>query len=163
MGDQDLPGVLLSAFEGPSGVCEDHVAELQKHFNLITMQEFLDNKAQLGPKTQAVYIWGGKPAITQELLQGLPALKIVANLGAGLDHLDFKLLASFGVKVANTPQAVSSPTADMGMALLLAAARRVVEGKLCWRCWFSQEIDGKHLLTYDKYNFTFKLQIFVWP
>lgn len=109
-------------------MCEDHVAELQKHFHLITMQEFLDKKAQLGPQIQAVYIWGGKPAITQELLEGLPALKIVANSGAGLDHLDLKLLASFGVKVANTPQAVSSPTADMGMALLLAAARRVVEG-----------------------------------
>ncbi|KAF6072939.1 hypothetical protein HJG60_010000 [Phyllostomus discolor] len=128
MGDWDLPGVLVSALEGPSGICEDHVAELQKHFTLITMQEFLDNKAQLGPQIQAVCIWGGKPAITQELLEGLPALKIVANPGAGLDHLDLKLLASFGVKVANTPQAVSSPTADMGMALLLAAARRVVEG-----------------------------------
>ncbi|KAM5305316.1 glyoxylate/hydroxypyruvate reductase B-like isoform 2-T2 [Glossophaga mutica] len=128
MGDQDLPGVLVSASEGLSGVCEDHVAELQKHFNLITMQEFLDNKAQLGPKIQAVYIWGGKPAVTPELLQCLPALKIVANSGAGLDHLDLKLLASFGVKVASTPQAVCSPTADMGMALLLAAARRVVEG-----------------------------------
>ncbi|XP_015446281.1 uncharacterized protein LOC102893089, partial [Pteropus alecto] len=52
----------------------------------------------------------------------------VAPAGAGLDHLDLKLIASFGVKVANTPDAVSSPTADLGMALLLAAARRVVEG-----------------------------------
>lgn len=136
MGDQDLPGVLVSGFEGPSGICKDHVGELQKHFNLITMQDLLENKTQAGPKIQAVYIWNRKPVVDHELLQSLPALKIVANAGAGLDHLDLKLIASFGVKVANTPQAVSSPTADMGMALLLAAARRVVEGKPCWRYWF---------------------------
>lgn len=93
------------------------------------MQEFLENKTQFGPKIQAVYIWGGKPAVDLELLQSLPSLKIIASSGAGLDHLDQKLIASFGVKVANTPHAVSSPTADLGMALLLAAARRLVEGK----------------------------------
>lgn len=133
MGDQDLPGVLVPGFEGPSGICKDHVGELQKHFNLITMQDLLENKTQVGPKIQAVYIWNREPVVDQELLQSLPALKIVATPGAGLDHLDLKLIASFGVKVANTPQAVSSPTADMGMALLLAAARRVVEGKPCWK------------------------------
>lgn len=129
MGDQDLPGILVSGLEGPHGICEDHIGDLQKHFNVITMQEFLESNTQLGPKIQAVYIWGGKPPVTHELLQSLPSLKIIASAGAGLDHLDLKLVASFGVKVANTPQAVSSPTADMAMALLLAAARRVVEGK----------------------------------
>ncbi|XP_019571500.2 putative 2-ketogluconate reductase isoform X2 [Rhinolophus sinicus] len=154
MGEQDLPGVLVSALEGPAGVCEEHVGDLQKHFRLITMQEFMGNKTQLGPKIHAVYIWGGKPAIDRELLQGLPALKIVANSGAGLDHLDLKLLASFGVKVANTPWAVSSPTADMGMALLLAAARRVVEGhqlaispdtEKFSTNWLGQEVTGATL------------------
>ncbi|ELR48268.1 Putative 2-ketogluconate reductase [Bos mutus] len=128
MGDQDLPGVLVSDLEGPHGICEDHAEDLKRHFNLITMQDFLENKAQLGPQIQAVYIWCGRPAVSQELLHSLPSLKIVASAGAGLDHLDLGLMASFGVKVANTPHAVSSPTADLGMALLLAAARRVVEG-----------------------------------
>ena len=129
MADQDLPGVLVSDLEGPHGICEDHAEDLKRHFNLITMQDFLENKAQLGPQIQAVYIWGGRPAVSQELRHSLPSLKIVASAGAGLDHLDLGLVASFGVKVANTPHAVSSPTADLGMALLLAAARRVVEGK----------------------------------
>lgn len=154
MGDQDLPAVLVSGFEGPSGICKDHVGELQKHFHLISIQDFVENKTQVGPKIQAVYIWNRKPAIDQELLQSLPALKIVANAGAGLDHLDLKLIASFGVKVANTPQAVSSPTADMGMALLLAAARRVVEGhqlatspdtKNFPTNWLGQEVTGSTL------------------
>ncbi|XP_040841101.1 glyoxylate/hydroxypyruvate reductase B-like [Ochotona curzoniae] len=128
MGDQELPGVLVSGYEGPHGVCKDHVGDLRKHFRLITMKEFLENKAQLSPKIQAVYIWGGKPVVDQELLQNLPSLKVIANGGVGVDHLNLPLIASFGVKVANTPHAVSSPTADLGMALLLAAARRVVEG-----------------------------------
>ncbi|EPY80434.1 hypothetical protein CB1_000831006 [Camelus ferus] len=129
MGDQDLPGVLVSGFKGPHGICEDHVRDLQKHFHLITMEEFLENKTQLAPKIRAVFVWGGRPAVDRELLRSLPSLRIVASAGAGLDHLDLALIASSGVKVASTPHAVSSPTADLGMALLLAAARRVVEGK----------------------------------
>lgn len=127
-GDQDLPGVLVSGLEGQYGICEDHAGDLQKRFNLITMQEFLENKTQLGPKTGAVYVWDGRPAVSQEL-RTPPCLKIVAGVGAGPDHLDPGLVASFGVKAANTPHAVSNPTADLGMALLLAAARRVVVGK----------------------------------
>lgn len=133
MEDEGLPAVLVSGFGGPGGVCEDHLGELRKHFNLIGMQEFVGNKTHLGAKIRAVLIWGGKPAVTEELLRSLPALSVVASAGAGLDHLDLKLIASFGVKVANTPDAVSSPTADLGMALLLAAARRVVEGERCGR------------------------------
>ncbi|KAM9225793.1 glyoxylate/hydroxypyruvate reductase B-like [Dugong dugon] len=128
MGDQELPGVLVSGFEGPHSICEDHIRKLQKHFNLITMQEFLENKTQFSQNIQAVYVWGGWPVIDKELLQSLPSLKIIASVGVGLDHLDLKLIAGFGVKVANTPQAVSKPTADMGMALLLASARKLVKG-----------------------------------
>ncbi|XP_075388660.1 glyoxylate/hydroxypyruvate reductase B-like [Tenrec ecaudatus] len=154
MGDQKLPVVLVSGFEGPHSICEDHVGYLQKHFNLITMQEFLENKAQFSQTIQAVYIWAGQPAIDQELLQSLPSLKIIANGGVGLDHLDLKLIDRFGVKVANTPQAVSNPTADMGMALLLASARRLVEGhelacspdtKVMSINWMGKEVTGATL------------------
>lgn len=120
--------MLVSGFEGPCGVFKDHIGDLQKHFRLITMKEFLENKTQLSQQIQAVYIWGGKPVIDRELLQSLPSLKIIASAGVGVDHLDLPLIASFGVKVANTPHAVSSPTADLGMTLLLAAARRLLEG-----------------------------------
>ncbi|XP_055987493.1 probable 2-ketogluconate reductase [Sorex fumeus] len=128
MGDQDLPSVLVSEFEGSQGINEDYAGELRKYFNLITMQEFLENKVQFGKKIQAVYVWKGRPVISQELLQDLPSLKIIASAGVGLDHLDLNLINNFGVRLANTPHVVSSPTADMAMALLLAAARRVVEG-----------------------------------
>ncbi|NXR02273.1 GRHPR reductase, partial [Sagittarius serpentarius] len=82
----------------------------------------------MGKKVQAIYLWWHKPVIDPELLQSLPNLKVIANSGVGMDHLDLKLVASFGVKMANAPCAVSSSTADAGMALLLASARRLVEG-----------------------------------
>ncbi|NXM67686.1 GRHPR reductase, partial [Serilophus lunatus] len=81
----------------------------------------------LSKKIQAIYLWWHKPVIDRELLQSLPNLKVIANSGVGMDHLDLKLIASFGVKMANAPRAVSSSTADAGMALLLASARRLVE------------------------------------
>ncbi|NXJ78507.1 GRHPR reductase, partial [Trogon melanurus] len=79
-------------------------------------------------KVQAIYLWWHKPVVDRELLQSLPNLKVIANSGVGMDHLDLKLVASFGVKMANAPRAVSSSTADTGMALLLASAQRLVEG-----------------------------------
>ncbi|NXN67802.1 GRHPR reductase, partial [Himantopus himantopus] len=82
----------------------------------------------MSKKVQAIYLWWHKPVIDQELLQSLPNLKVIANSGVGMDHLDLKLVASFGVKMANAPHAVSSSTADTGMGLLLASARRLVEG-----------------------------------
>ncbi|NWU99769.1 GRHPR reductase, partial [Upupa epops] len=73
-------------------------------------------------------VWYHRPAVTAELLQQLPKLQVVASAGVGVDHLDLELIASFGVKVANTPSAVSTDTADLAMALLLASSRRLVEG-----------------------------------
>ncbi|NXX39107.1 GRHPR reductase, partial [Tricholaema leucomelas] len=72
--------------------------------------------------------WFHKPVVNQELLQSLPNLKVVASAGVGTDHLDLKLLSSRGVKVSNTPFVVSTDTADLGMALMLASSRRIVEG-----------------------------------
>ncbi|NXU50088.1 GRHPR reductase, partial [Turnix velox] len=81
----------------------------------------------LSEKVQAIYLWWHKPVIDRELLQSLPNLKVIANSGVGMDHLDLKLIAGFGVKMANVPHAVSTSTVDTGMGLLLASARRLVE------------------------------------
>ncbi|XP_074002562.1 probable 2-ketogluconate reductase [Numenius arquata] len=124
----ELPGLLVNEIGGIHGILHGHVAFLKKHFCLITMKEFLENKEHMSKKVQAIYLWWHKPVIDRELLQSLPNLKVIANSGVGMDHLDLKLVASFGVKMANAPHAVSTSTADTGMALLLASARRLVEG-----------------------------------
>ncbi|NXD13877.1 HPPR reductase, partial [Nothocercus nigrocapillus] len=128
MAEQELPGVLILEIGGPQGVLEDLVELLKKHFRLITMKEFLNNRNEMSKKIQSVFVFECRPTIDRELLESLPNLKVIANSGVGVDHLDLKMISSFGVKVTNTPQAVADSTADIGMALMLASARRLVEG-----------------------------------
>jgi glyoxylate reductase len=62
------------------------------------------------------------------LLEGLPAVRQVSSYGVGTNHLDLPALARRGIVATNTPDVVTDATADLAMALLLAAARRVCEG-----------------------------------
>jgi len=55
-------------------------------------------------------------------------LKLVANFGAGIDHIDVNAAAARGIAVTNTPSVLAEDAADMAMALILAVPRRVVEG-----------------------------------
>ncbi|MEM9495750.1 MAG: D-glycerate dehydrogenase [Pseudomonadota bacterium] len=55
-------------------------------------------------------------------------LKLVANFGAGVDHIDIKAANARGVTVTNTPSVLAEDAADMAMALILAVPRRLVEG-----------------------------------
>jgi len=57
-----------------------------------------------------------------------PNLRLIANFGAGVDNIDVATANARGVTVTNTPGVLTEDTADMTMALILAAARRVVEG-----------------------------------
>ncbi len=76
---------------------------------------------------KGIYTYGHVP-ITAELLDRLPALLVVSNFGVGVDHVDVEACEARGVAVGNTPGAVDGVTADMTMALMLAAARNVVTG-----------------------------------
>ena len=55
-------------------------------------------------------------------------LKLVANFGAGVDHIDLKAAVAHGVTVTNTPSVLAEDAADMAMALILVVPRRLVEG-----------------------------------
>ena len=66
--------------------------------------------------------------VTKEIIDKAPNLKIIANYGAGFNNVDFEYAASKGIPTTNTPIASTAATADLTIALLLAVARRVVEG-----------------------------------
>lgn len=55
-------------------------------------------------------------------------LRLVANFGAGIDHIDVAAANERGVTVTNTPSVLAEDAADMAMALILAVPRRLVEG-----------------------------------
>ena len=66
--------------------------------------------------------------VDEPLLAALPRLRQVSSYGVGVNHLDLEACRRRGVTVTNTPDVVTGATADLAMALLLAAARRVCEG-----------------------------------
>jgi lactate dehydrogenase-like 2-hydroxyacid dehydrogenase len=57
-----------------------------------------------------------------------PKLKLIANYGAGVDHIDVPAAIAKGVTVTNTPGVLTEDTADLTMALMMAVSRRIVEG-----------------------------------
>lgn len=61
------------------------------------------------------------------LLDGCPRLRVVSNYAVGTDNVDLEAAAARGIPVGNTPGVLTEATADLAFALLLAAARRVVE------------------------------------
>jgi glyoxylate reductase len=73
------------------------------------------------------------PTITDEIDAALingagDQLKMIANFGAGVDHIDIDAAVARGIIVTNTPGVLTEDTADLGMALILAVSRRIVEG-----------------------------------
>jgi len=58
-----------------------------------------------------------------------PKLKLIANFGTGIDHVDVAAARARGIVVTNTPGVLTEDTADMTMALILAACRRIGEGE----------------------------------
>ncbi len=63
------------------------------------------------------------------LSQAGPNLKLIANFGAGVDHIDLSAARERGITVTNTPDVLTEDTADMAMALILAVPRRLAEGE----------------------------------
>ncbi|HUB65005.1 MAG TPA: D-glycerate dehydrogenase [Methylocella sp.] len=87
--------------------------------------------------------------------QAGPQLKLIANFGNGVDNIDVSAALAKGMTVTNTPGVLTEDTADMTMALILAVARRLVEGAKVipsgdWSGWaptwmLGRRISGKQL------------------
>ena len=85
------------------------------------------------------------PVITDALdaaliAQAGPRLKLIANYGAGVDHIDVATARSRGILVSNTPGVTTEDTADMALALILAVTRRIPQGLAVmqagdWKGW----------------------------
>ena len=83
-----------------------------------------------------------------------PGLKVISNHAVGYDNIDIEAATQRGIPVGNTPGILTETTADFTFALLLAAARRMIEGDQfiragSWRTW-----DPMGLLGVDVYQAT---------
>ncbi|MCI4662175.1 MAG: D-glycerate dehydrogenase [Neomegalonema sp.] len=82
-------------------------------------------------------------------------VKLIANFGAGFDHIDLETARQRGILVSNTPGVLTEDTADMTMALILAVPRRIAAGMKVlesgeWQGWspmaqLGHRITGKRL------------------
>ncbi|HEX3244271.1 MAG TPA: D-glycerate dehydrogenase [Chloroflexota bacterium] len=78
--------------------------------------------------------------IDEEVLERAPRLKIVANMAVGYDNIDVPACTSHSVQVTNTPDVLTETSADLAFALLMSAARRIVQGDRYvrrgeWKIW----------------------------
>jgi glyoxylate reductase len=94
--------------------------------------------------------------IDAELIAGAgERLKLIANFGAGVNHIDLKAARARRIVVTNTPGVLTEDTADMAMALIVAVPRRLAEGEKLvrsgqWKGWspngmLGHRIGGKRL------------------
>ncbi|OUX44254.1 MAG: D-glycerate dehydrogenase [Rhodobacterales bacterium TMED271] len=77
-------------------------------------------------------------------------LKLIANYGAGYDHIDIKTALQRGITVTNTPSVLTTDTADMTMALILAIPRKLREGHEemqsgSWKGWSPSAMIGMRI------------------
>jgi len=104
---------------------------LSKHFDIESNQRDVSyTPAQLVKRLQGKA--GGITLLTdiidERVLAQSPDLKIVCNLAVGFNNIDLKACTRRGVMVTNTPGVLDDTTADFTWCLLLAAARRIVDG-----------------------------------
>jgi gluconate 2-dehydrogenase len=71
----------------------------------------------------------GSVTIDAEVLDANPQLRVVANMAVGYNNLDLSGCTARGVLCTNTPDVLTETTADFGFALMMAAARRVMESE----------------------------------
>ena len=93
--------------------------------------------------------------IDAALLDKAPRLKVVSNFAVGFNNIDVPACTGRGIAVGNTPGVLTDATADMAFCLLIAAARRVVEGHQYtlsgkWKTWeplghLGQDLAGRTL------------------
>ena len=124
----------------------DYDAILNPEDRILPMDELL----AMADGMDALLI-GSSEKFTADALARLPqSVKILATFSAGLDHIDIAAAKARGVRIGNTPDAVTVATAEIAMLCMLGAARRSWEGQkmLRDRQWFgshSTQLLGRRL------------------
>lgn len=88
--------------------------------------------------------------VDREFLAAAPRCRIVANMAVGYDNVDVPACTEHRVLVTNTPGVLTETTADLAFALMMAAARRLVQGQKLieaggWRTWSPMFMVGQDI------------------
>jgi len=95
------------------------------------------------------------PTVTDQLTDEVineagPQLKLIANFGVGVNHIDLEAAKAKGIAVSNTPDVLTEDTADLTMALILMVCRRLGEGERMvransWTGWTPTQLMGQRV------------------
>jgi glyoxylate reductase len=88
--------------------------------------------------------------IDAELIGAAPKLRAISNCAVGTDNIDLSAATAAGIPVGNTPEVLTDSTADLAVALMLTAGRRLAEGDRLvreggWRAWSPHFMLGRDL------------------
>ncbi len=109
---------------------DEAIRQLNEAFNLIIVEDSGKNLAQVlreNPDAEALISFLSDK-IDKEIIDLGRNLRIIANYAVGYNNIDVDYAGQKGIAVTNTPDVLTKATADFTMALILAAARRLVEG-----------------------------------
>lgn len=120
---------------------------LSQHFDVESNQEDeVYGEAELMRRLQGKDGVFSNPTdrVSAELIRSVPGLKAVCNMAVGYNNIDVAAATAAGIMVTNTPDVLNETTADLGWALLMAAARRVTESEHYLRAglWKKWSYDG---------------------
>lgn len=126
--------------------------DMASRWNLIQVEggeSDLSGVLAVHPDARALISFLSEP-VTRQVLENGPGLKIIANYAVGYNNIDVQAAMQRGIWVTHTPDVLTAATADQTMALLLAVARRVVEGDRLVRSggfhgWASDLMLGREL------------------
>jgi lactate dehydrogenase-like 2-hydroxyacid dehydrogenase len=117
--------------------------------------DYADSDAVL-PTEELIRRSRGKQAIVSQItdkfdagvIARLDGVRVIANVAVGFDNVDLAAATRHGILVTNTPDVLTDTTADLAFALILAAARRVVEADRFlragqWRTWAIDLLAGQ--------------------
>jgi len=103
------------------------LAELEQHYEVHKIYAAANREAFLAERSAGIRAIAtrGELGASAELMRALPKLEIVACYGVGTDAIDLNYARQNRIRVTNTPDVLTADVADFGVALLLAAARKI--------------------------------------
>ncbi len=123
------------------------IERLSRHFEVESNQDdIMHDEAALVQRLQGKAGVFSNPTdrISAAVIQSVPGLKAVCNMAVGYNNIDVAAATAAGVMVTNTPDVLNETTADLGWALMMAAARRITDSERSLRAgeWKKWTYDG---------------------
>lgn len=146
------PKVLVARRIFPEGlerlraVCDVEYNDTEFAYSAQELAAKLENK-------DGALVTGSEP-ISAEVISNAKNLKIISNIAVGFNNFNLEAMTKASILATNTPDVLTDTTADLGFALLMAAARRVTESEIWLRAgnWKNWDMGG--MLGVDIHNST---------